>query len=170
MSVSTLSIMCDIIKEYMALHCSQIWIYNQKRNIPTDFRLYVIVEYAGGVCYSSSKNHEETIDGLKTINSQKMQETIRINLISADPEALNRVGECIGALSSDYSQNIQATQGLAIAPVPTSVLDASAAEVTRHLFRTIIEVKVSRAYVQEKTVPCYDDFSFEISNEKETNL
>lgn len=170
MSVSTLAIMCDIIKEHLALSCDQIWIYNQKRNIPTDSKLYIVVEYGGGVPFSTSKGHE-TIDGIyKSVHHQKIQETIKINMLSADTEAIDRVGELLGALSSDYSSNIQAQYGLAIASKPASVIDASAAEVTRQLFRTIIEVKVLRAYTQEKTVAYYDEFTSKVSNEKGNNI
>jgi hypothetical protein len=170
MSVSTLAIMCDIIKEHMGLTCEQIWIYNQKRNIPTDSKLYVVLEYGGGSPYSSSKGHDFVAGVYKEIHYQKMQETIKINMLSADTEAVDRIGELIGALSSDYSQNIQSTQGLAISPKPANVIDASAAEVTRQLFRTIVEVKVLRAYKQEKTVPYYDKFNSQVSNEKGNNI
>lgn len=170
MSVNTLAVICDIITEHMQLACDQIWIYNQKRNIPTDSRLYVIVEYGGGVPYSSSKSHELIAGVYTEVSNQKIQETIRINLLSADTEAIDRLGECIGALSSDYSENIQSKFGLAIAPKPANITDASAAEVTRQLFRTIIEVKVLKAYTKQKTVAYYDEFSSEVSNEKGSNL
>lgn len=170
MSVNTLTLMCDIIKEHMLLDCNQIWIYNQKRNIPTDSRLYIVLEYGGGVPYSSNKYYSDLGGIRKEVHCQKIQETIRINMLSADTEAIDRVGEAIGALSSDYSENLQAQFGLAISPKPATVTDASAAEVTRQLFRTVIEVKVLRAYKQEKNVSYYDKFSSQVSNEKGNDL
>lgn len=170
MSISTLTLMCDIITEHMQLALDQIWIYNQKRNIPNDSRLYVIVGHGGSKPYSSSK-HYEIVDSVhKEVHCQKMIESITINLLSANTEALDRVGELIGALSSDYSQEMQVKHGLSIAPMPVNVLDSSAAEVTRELYRTTIDIKILRAYSQSKAIPYYDNISIEISNEEGTNL
>jgi hypothetical protein len=155
--------MCDIIQQGMGLASDQIWIYNQKRTIPTDNRLYVIVSYSGGMPYSNSVEHSP--DGSIQTTSQKIQETITINLLSADTEAIDRIGDLLGCLQSDYAKNQCSTLGLAIASKPASIHDASAAEVTRMLFRTQIELKVLRAYVQTKSVAYYNQFSQSTINE-----
>jgi hypothetical protein len=165
MTISTLTIICDIVKQYLELCDDQIWIYNQKKNIPTDSRLYVVVSYGGATPYANTKRHGGA-DGLKAEHAQHVQESIKIDLLSASTAAVDRVCEVLGALLSDYSQSIQERYGLQIAAKPSQIQDTSAAEVTRNLFRTTIDVKVLRAYTQLKSVAYYDQFEIETKDER----
>jgi hypothetical protein len=158
MTVSTLTIICDILAKHMDLCCDQIWIYNQKRNIPTDSRLYVVVGFGGADIFASIKKHKGGTS-LSSELSQYTQETIEVNLLSANTDAIERAYEVIGALTSDYAQAAQESNGMRIATKPARIQDTSAAEVTRQLFRTTIEFKVLRAYTQNKSVAYYEEFN-----------
>lgn len=160
MTVSTLTMICDIVQEYLELCKDQVWIYNQKRNIPTDSRLYVVVAYSGSTVYAATKRHIGG-ENVTSEHGQAVQETIEVNLISASPEAVDRAHEVVGALSSDYSISLQELNQFHIAPKPVAIRDTSAAEVTRMLFRTTIEIKVLRAYQQTKNVAYYEQFELE---------
>jgi hypothetical protein len=93
------------------------------------------------------------------------QETLQIDLLSAGQDALARVPEVIMALSSDYALSLQELHGFKLATQPTSINDSSAAEVTRNLFRTTIEVKCLRCYQTTKSVAYYEQYEHETYTE-----
>lgn len=167
MSVSTLTLVCDVLKQQMSLSADQIWIYNQKINIPKDSRLYVIVSQVSARQYAVGKKHSYSPTVTSTTH-QNVQEVVRVDLLSVGPDALNRSQEVIGALSSDYAEEIANANGLRFARMPLSVTDTSAAEVTRQLYRMTIEFNVLRAYTQTKTAAYYDTFTIETETEKGT--
>lgn len=167
MTISTLKLVCDVLKNQMSLANDQIWIYNQKINIPKDSRLYVIVSRVSSQQYAAGKYHTLGVSTSSTTH-QHVQERVRIDLLSANQDAVERSQEVIGALSSDYAEEIANANGLRFPRVPSSVLDTSAAEMTQMLYRTTIELSILRAYTQTKTVAFYDTFETEISTEKGT--
>lgn len=165
MTISTLTLMCDVIKNQLSLASDQIWIYNQKINIPKDSRLYVIVSQVSAVQYAAGKKHLFS-PTVSSTTHQHTQETIRIELLSSGTSAIDRAQEVVGALSSDYAEELANANGLRFARIPASVTDTSFLEVTQQLFRTTIEVKVLRAYTQTKTANYYDKFFIETETER----
>jgi hypothetical protein len=159
--VVTTKLVANIVKEFLGLADDQVVIYNQKWNIPTDSRLYVVVSLASTMPYSASKKPLGGTSSLSNKHTLNTQETLKIDLLSAGQDAVARMPEVIMALGSDYSQSLQELHGFKLATIPTSVQDTSAAEVTRMLFRTTVEVKVLRAYNISKTVAYYDKFEHE---------
>jgi hypothetical protein len=168
MSVGTLTIICDLVKNYLSLSADQVWIYNQKRNIPNDSRLYIVASLVDSPAYAVGKSYASTLAGLESTTHQHTQETIRLDLLSVGTDAIDRVNEVIGALSSDDADRACQINGMQIAPKPLSVRDTSAAEVTRNLFRMTIEFRVLRAYTQTKPTSYYDSFEHEIETERGT--
>lgn len=165
MTISTLTLVCDLIKTSLNLAGDQIWIYNQKINIPKDNRLYVIVSQVSAVQYAAGKKHSFSPSVTSTTH-QHTQETIRIELLSSGTSAIDRAQEVIGALSSDYAEELGNKNGLRFARIPSSVTDTSFLEVTQQLFRTTIELRVLRAYTQSKTAAYYDSFTIETETER----
>lgn len=165
MTISTLTLMCSVLKNELGLASDQIWIYNQKIDIPKDGRLYVIVSQVDSKQFAAGKYHSYTPNVAATTH-QHTQETIRIDLLSSTSLALDKVQDVIGAFSSDYAEEIANANGLRFPRLPTSVLDTSATEVTQQLFRSTIELKILRAYTQSKTASYYDSFSREIKTER----
>lgn len=164
MTISTLTLVCDILKTELGLASDQIWIYNQKINIPKDSRLYVIVSQVSAVQYAAGKKH--SFAPALAMTHQHVQETIRIELISSGTLAIDKAQDVIGAFSSDYAEEKGNQVGFRIARIPSSVTDTSFLEVTQQLFRTTIELKILRAYTQSKTAKYYDSFDLEIFTEK----
>lgn len=154
--IVTPQIICDIIRRGMSLDEDQIWIYNQRRNIPDDKRLYITVgvmaikAYGNNVKFNPTTNKDDT--------SQFVQETISINLFSYTTEALERYHEVIGTLISTYSQQQQALLAMQIARVPTAINDVSAIESTTILYRIAITLPVLRKYDKLISAQYYDTF------------
>jgi hypothetical protein len=153
---STPQIICDIIQQGMGLGDDQIWIYNQRKTVTYDKRLYVTVgvvtikPYGNNVKFNHTTQKDET--------SQYVQETLTINVFSYTTEALERYHEVMGSLISTYSQQKQALLGLRIAQVPIAINDVSAIEGTTILYRIAITLPVLRKYDKLITAEYYDTF------------
>lgn len=147
MAKITPQIICDILQNGMNLNKDQIWIYNQRREIPEDRRLYVVVGLVSSKPYSSvQRSVSVTGAGLNDELSQYVQETISVDLLSYTTEAVQRYHEVIGSLKSTYSQRQQELLGLQIAQLPFSVNDVSQIEGATLLNRISISLMVLRKY------------------------
>lgn len=161
----TPQIICDILKKCMSLSDDQIWIYNQRRSIPEDKRLYVVVGIIGIKPYANNNRIESTTEGLQDNLYQLVQEMISIDLISYTTEAMERYSEVLGSLRGTYSQQQQELLGLKIAEIPQSVNDISAVEGAALIYRVNVTLPVLRKYGMLLTAPDYDTFAVEIYDE-----
>jgi len=158
MAKITPQIICDIIQNGMKLDKSQIWIYNQRREIPEDIRLYVVVGLMGMKAYGNN-NTVSSVDGagMNDNLSQYMQETITIDLFSYTTEAIQRYAEVLGSLKSTYSQKIQEENALKIASIPFSMNEVSQVEGATLLNRISISLMVLRKYDMLLSAEYIDD-------------
>lgn len=154
----TPQIICQIIQKCMVLEDDQIWIYNQRRAIPEDKRLYVVVGLAGFKMYGNT-NVSNLETGLTDELSQFMQETITIDLFSYTTEALERYPQIMGSLKSSYSQQVQELYALKIADFPLTINDVSGIEGIARLNRISIALSVLRKYSMMISADYYDQLS-----------
>lgn len=143
----TSQIICDIIQNCMGISTDQIWIYNQRRAIPEDERMYITVGVIGVKPYGN--NNHVTYDTTTTMTdniSQYMQETISIDVMSYTTEAIERYNEVMGSLASTYSAQTQEALGLKIATIPSTINDVSAVEGATLLYRMSLTLNVLRKY------------------------
>lgn len=147
MTKITPQIICDILQKGMSLDKSQVWIYNQRREIPEDRRLYVVVGLMGMKAYGNN-NIVTSVEGagLNDNLSQYVQETITVDLFSYTTEAIQRYTEVLGSLKSTYSQKIQEENALKIASIPFSMNEVSQVEGATLLNRISISLMVLRKY------------------------
>lgn len=144
----TPQIICDIIKDGMSLKADQIWIYNQRWEIPQDKRLYVVVGLLSSAPYgnTSKVSVDPLVTNMPETISQYVKESISVNLFSYTTEAIERYPEVIGSMMSTYSQRIQEAQALKIFPIPANVNDVSQTEGPSLLNRMSITLQVLRKY------------------------
>lgn len=155
----TAQIICDIIQNGMALDDDQIWIYNQRRSIPEDKRLYITVSMLSMKPYANNNRPTPTTAGMSDLSSQYVSEMIQIDLFSYTMEALERYFEVMGSLVSTYSQQQQALYTLKIAELPSSINDVSAVEGATLLNRNSITLSVLRKYDTIIQAAYYDTFT-----------
>ena len=155
---STPQLICDIIKTGMGLNADQIWIYNQRRSIPEDERLYIVVGMMGMKPYGNVNVPTPTDDGFDDSLSQYMLETISIDIMSYTTEAIERYAQVLGSLISSYSQEMQEALGLKIAEIPVSVNDVSKIEGATLIYRIAISLNVFRKYDMLIGAKYYDTF------------
>jgi len=154
----TPQIICDIIKDGMSLLDSQIWIYNQRREIPQDKKLYIVVGLLSSAIYgnTSKQSNDPLVTDMPETLTQYVKESITVNLFSYTTEALERYPEVIGSMMSTYSQRIQEAQALKIFSIPSNVNDVSAVEGSSLLNRTSITLQVLRKYDMILNADYYD--------------
>jgi hypothetical protein len=145
----------------MKLSLDQIWVYNQRRAIPDDQRLYVTVGLVSSRVYGNNKIQLPTVDGLQDSMTTYVSELISIDLLSYTTEAAEKYFEVLAVLRSTYSQQVQEALGLKISEVPSSVSDVSAVEGAAILFRINITLNVWRKYDKIMDSQYYDTFSYD---------
>jgi len=153
----TQQIICDIIKYGMSLKEDQIWIQNQRRHIPEDKRLYIVVGMLASKSYGNNIEYDYSgITGVSgttgttgiayDIMTQYVRETIVIDVFSYTTEALERYGEVFGVLNSTYSEEMQTTHAIRIGKTPISINDVSHVEGATLLNRMSLTLQVLRKY------------------------
>lgn len=128
------SLVADIIRTAMGLANEQVYLWDQKIDIPKDSRLYVIVgvqtlrpfgnrpRYSGGGSPGAALVAEQSVN----VNA-----TLTIDILSRGPSARDQKEQVLLALSSPYAQAQMELNGFFVAPLSTafvnlSHLDASA--------------------------------------------
>ena len=157
--MNTLQAVADIIKTGLNLTSEQIWLYTQRRNIPTTKGLFVIVGRVSLRPYGNNAVQE----GSDLTSGQWMQEMVSIDLLSANFEAFDKVPNLLGALASPYSLFKQEQLGLHIAKVPLSIVDTSSLEGASMVFRNTITLQVLSAYKQTNTATFFDPDTIQYS-------
>lgn len=154
----TPQIFCSIIQKCMSLRDDQIWIYNQRRAIPEDTSMYVVVGLIASKVYASNNNLDQTI-GLTDSLSQFVQETISIDVFSYTSEAIERYPDIIGSLKSTYSQHVQELNALKISQLPLTINDISHIEGPTMLNRISMAFTALRRYNMNLEAEYYDQLS-----------
>jgi len=166
MSLTT-QIICDIIKNCLSLSNEQIWIYNQRRHIPEDKKLYVVVGLLSYKCYGNNIYQDySSITGITgttgvtgnayDVMSQYMRESVTVDLFSYSTLPQERYGEVLGSFGSSYSQRVQEEYAMRIATIPISMNDVSHIEGATLLNRMSLTLQVLRKYSNIISTEYYD--------------
>lgn len=155
-----IDLLCDLIRGQLNLSDDQVWIYNQKRKIPNDDRLYVIVSRISSRPFAVNSTCKDDEAGnfteFQTINAL---EVYGISLLSRDESALDRAHEAILALAGTLSQQTQELYNFNIGQLPTSFHDTSFLEASANLFRQDIVINSMRAYEKRRVIQYFDKFN-----------
>lgn len=125
---TAIELVCDIIQTAMGLAQDQVYLYDQKYNIPPDSRLYVAV----GVNYTKPfGNRPRYVRGSSTfaaVQSVNMLANLSIHIFSRSTLALNQKEQILLALSSPYAQAQMELNSFFIAPLTTGFVNISAVD------------------------------------------
>jgi hypothetical protein len=149
-----LQIIADIISTQLGLADDQVYIYNQKFNVPKDNRMYVAIKLGAQKVFGTSSKYI----GTQEMNSINMQATVTIDVISRSLEALNRKEEIFVSLVSQRSQQIQNQNAFRIAQVASSFVDLSGIEGAAIPFRFNIAFNILYAKRFLVNVEYFDEF------------
>lgn len=156
---------CKILQNSLNLADSQIWIYNQKRDIPNDFGIYFVVSYTGQKIIGNTRREIPTPNGLVEYQSVHNLANFAVDLFSRGSGIRDMRDKAIMALNSTYSQQIQEAHGFQIARNSFSVTNTSEIEGVAELNRYTIAFNVTYMSETSKSIDYYDTFTKEVITE-----
>jgi hypothetical protein len=156
-NITSLDLLRDIVQQEMGLEDDQIYIYAQPNILPTDSRLYVVIEYKYSKVYSN-RNLTPVNDGNITEEQNvNTQEFLTIQLFSRSFEALRRKEEAVMALRSVYAQQSQEKYSYKLSFTP-QIFDLTSLETSAMLYRYDVPVVFLSAYQKIKTIDYFDSY------------
>ena len=156
---------CDILQKQLDLADGQVWIYNEKVNIPNDFNMYIVVDYQGQRIIGNVRREEPTTNGLIERQALHSMAILRLDLFSRGKLARINKDLVIMALNSTYSQQVQEAHGFQIARNSFQVTNTSEVEGTAELNRYSISFNVTYVTETSKSISYFDTFSKEVITE-----
>lgn len=168
-------LLVDIIKHNLSLDNERVFIGNQNKKLPPDNNLFVIVttlsEQPFGV---NSSMISKIVAPDVTATMWERQEvlskaTVQIDLLSRNTDALTRRWEIVAALQSFYAQQKMEENSCKIARIPSSFVNASAAEGGSNINRFAITISAliwNRKDIALPTYDYYDSFTQRVDDEK----
>jgi hypothetical protein len=157
---------CRILQNQLNLTDKQIWIYNQKRDIPNDTGVYFVVNFQGQRIIGNTRREVATLDGLKEEQSVHNLAVFSVDVFSRSSRAREMRDLAIMALNSTYSQQVQEEKGFQIARNSFQVTNTSEVEGVAELNRYSISFNVTYMSETTKSISYYDTFSKEVITEE----
>jgi hypothetical protein len=152
---STPQLIAQIIQTVLGLAQGRVWVQNQKGTMPTDPGLVVVVGLIHARPFASQLKNRGTETETRHVS---VQETISLDIRSANNEALLRLPEVISALHSTYALQVSEKYALKIAQVPTSAPNTSEADGSSMLTRFTVTTIVQRTYDYSSAIEYFDTF------------
>lgn len=121
-----LNLVVDIIQTSMGLAQDQVYVYNQKYQIPNDNRIYIAVgilnskPFGNGVALPDGSG-----SGLIITQTVNMRSVLSIYMLSRGPDALYQQPQLVMALNSNYSISQQQFCSFKIFPISNSLVSVS---------------------------------------------
>ena len=156
---------CNILQTQLDLTDNQIWIYNQKRDIPNDFGTYYVVQYNGQRIIGNIRKEYATETGLMEYQSVHNLAVFSVDIFSRSSKSRDARDLVIMALNSTYSQQIQERYGFQIARNSFQVTNTSEVEGVAELNRYSISFNVTYMSEMSKSIPYFDTFTKEVITE-----
>lgn len=151
-------LVCDIIQTAMGLGQGQVYLYNNKINIPIDSRLYIAVGIHNTKPFANRPRYVGNDSGLSAIQTVNMNTTLKIDILSRSPEALNRKEQVLLALSSPYAEQQMEANSFFVAAQSTSFINLSQIDAAAIPFR--FQILVNLQYFSSLTTqpPYFENF------------
>lgn len=153
---TVLEFVSDIIENQLGLAKEQVYLWDQKVDIPHDERLYVSVGMLSCKPFGNNRTYDSS--GVNSIQTTNFMATLDIDIFSRGLDALNRKEEVLMALKSNYAEAQQELNSFYIAPLSISFLNLSEAEGAAILYRFKISVNVQYAVTKIVPVSYFDSF------------
>lgn len=157
-----LKLICQIIEHELNIP-GQLWIYNNKINIPNDEKLYVVVSFLSEKILGTNVYYERNADdGLNEVTTLNTLASINIDILSRGTAARDKKAEILMALFGTYSQQIQQANSFQIGRNGFNITNVSEAEGAAIPYRYNLTFNVTYATCKTKAVDYYDTFTKDI--------
>lgn len=155
-------LVCDVIQKELGLANGQVYLWDQKINIPIDEKLYIAVGVLSCKPFSNTNRMEGGGSGLEEDQSVNMMATLSIDILSRGPQARDRKEEVILALQSVYAQSQQEVNSFYIGKISTGFVNLSQIDGAAIPYRFNISVNMQYTVRKSKAVPYFDTFSEQV--------
>lgn len=156
--LTPLELVADIIKTSMGLSNGQVFLYNQKIDIPRDERIYIAVGIGQTKVFANNSKFIGDDDTFEQSQYVSMSDMVTIDIMSRGPGALNRRGELAMALGSAYSKSQQEANGIALGRVPSNFVNLSQEDGAAIPYRFNISVTMQYSVKKVASVSYFDTF------------
>jgi hypothetical protein len=120
-----IELVCDIIRKQMGFSTDQVWLYNQKVNIPNDSRPYVTVGVLTCKPFGNSTSWDSSGSGLGAVQSTNFLATLSIDILSRGIQALELKERVLLTLSSIYAEQQMELNSFRIFQISTNFVNLS---------------------------------------------
>jgi hypothetical protein len=160
--LSPLDCLCDIIKKEMQLADDQVFLWDQKFNLPKDYRPYVSVAQVSSKVFGNT--NEAIVSGGNLIEHQfaNVMAQVDISIMSRGSDALDRKEEVVLALRSIYAQQQMETNGFNVGILPTGFVNLSEIDGAAIPYRFTITVNMQYAFLKFKNAAYFDQFDVSV--------
>lgn len=155
---TAIQLFCDILQTELGLEDGQVYLWDQKINIPTDYKLYIAVGVLSCKPFGNTRTSDGSGSGLNEIQSTNFQAILDVNILSRGTEARDRKEEVVLALNSVYSEQQQESNGFYVATLPSGFVNLSQEDGAAIPYRFNISVAIQYFITKTKAVPYYDTF------------
>lgn len=156
---NALALVCDIIAKEMSLDSTQVYLWDQKINIPKDSRLYVAIGVMSCKPFGNTCSFNSGGEGLQAVQSVNMLARLDINILSRGPAARDRKEEIVLALGSVYAEQQQELNSFLVGKLPQGFTNLSQEDGAAIPYRFNIAVNLQYSYRKAKASEYFDDFS-----------
>lgn len=154
-----LSLVADIIQTAMGLGQGQVYLWDQKINIPKDSRLYIAVSQLTCRPFGNHVSYNGSGSMLIAIQAVNMYAQVTIDILSRGPDARDRKEQVLLALSSPYAQQQMELNSFYVAPLSTAFVNLSQIDGAAIPMRYQITVGLQYFSQLITNPPYYDSFT-----------
>lgn len=150
-----LKLLCEILRRQMVLTEDQVYIFDQKIDIPTDSRLYIAV----GVLTPRPYAIKTVLNPAgEQVQTGLFNAVVDINILSRSMDALMRKEEILFALNSFYSQRQQEFNQFSIARFSHGFVNLSSVDGAAIPYRYAVSVNMQYAVMTVGETDFYSTF------------
>lgn len=154
-----LSLVADVIKTSMGLANDQVYLYDQKYDIPKDQRLYVAVGVNSLKPFGNRPSYVGGSSAVTAVQTVNITGDITIHVLSRSTQALYRKEQVLLALSSPYAESQMELNSFYVAPVTTSIIDVSEIDGAAIPYHFLFTTKLQYFSRLDTTPGYFDTFS-----------
>lgn len=153
---SILHLICDVIQNEMSLEDGRVYIFDQKKFMPTDEGVFVAVSMLSCKPFANNIEYDFTLD--QQVQSSNFFASLQLDIISKSTEALLRKEELLMAMKSTYAEQQQELNSFHIGVISTNFVNLSQIDGTAIPYRFSITVNVQYQVKKIGSVPYFDSF------------
>lgn len=157
--MSALKDVCDLIQSEMGLADDQVFLWDQKIDVPADNRLYIAVGVASARPYANRRGYDPSGAGLDEQQSINVRALIDITVYGKTPDARDRKEEVLLALNSTQAQQLSQANAFRVGVLPVSFVNLSELDGPAIPYRFVISVALHYQVSKTKAVDYYDSFT-----------